>query len=572
MVKAIKRYAGLFKGVRLPWISLIILVAISVFDTVVGVETVTLTASIIDATQGTIKTDTLIQYAIFILSTGALGLSKDYFYQRVGQSISCGVRVKLWNKIMRLPSRYYDGENANELVSRVTSDSGSASTYFTLAVTLFSTIYGAVYAFKRLFSFETTLATWLLLIIPCTIGVGTLYSIVAYKAGFATNRTFASTTGYLAERVHNLRLIKAFVTEKVETAVSKNKFRKQYQAEFVLESTAAIMQLGIQILNVSCLAITFVVGGKMVADGTLTVGKLVAFYSLSGMIGLQMANLFMSGGAVFQVNGLVKKISHIMELDEESTVGKNFESEEDLRFEHVSFAYGEIPVLQDVNCTIRKGHVTAIIGTNGAGKSTMLKLLERMYQPAEGTIFVGGTDVGSYNITSWRQNFAIVAQDSPLMDGTVRENILYGVEREVTEEELVEAAKLANAYDFIMATPGGFDEPVGSGGTNFSGGQRQCIAIARAIMRKTPYLLLDEATSNLDALSENMVTSALDRLMEGKTTIMIAHSYRATKAADDVIIMKDGTVTETGTPQELLTNSEYYRMFARQTDKRESNV
>ena len=569
MVKAVKRYASIFKGVKLPWIGLLCLLAVRVFDTVVGVETVTLTASIIDATQNTIKTETLVRYAVFMLATGGLAMAENFFTEYSTLKIDCGVRVKMWNKLMRLPSRYYDGENGNELVSRVTRDSAAASSYFTLAINCFTTVYGAVYVFRRLFSFEPTLAAWLLLIIPCTIGVGAVYSVVGYKAGVATNKTFSATTGYLTERVHNLRLIKAFVTEKREIAVSKERFRRQYGAELVMELTVAIMQMGVQILSCVGLAVSFLVGGTMVANGTLTVGKLIAFYTLSGMVGMNMANLFMAGGAVFEVNGLVKRISHILDVEDESTEGQTFEDEDDLKFENVSFSYGDVPVLQGVSCTIRRGRVTAIIGTNGAGKSTLLKLLERMYQPTGGTIMVGGANVEEYSIPSWRRSFALVAQDSPLMDGTVRENMLYGVEREVSDEELIEAAKLANAYDFIMATPGGFDEPVGPGGTNFSGGQRQCIAIARAVMRRAKYLLLDEATSNLDAVCESMVTSALDRLMEGKTTIMIAHSYRATQLADDIIIMKDGVVAEAGTPEELLKNSEYYRMFARQTSKGE---
>lgn len=569
MVKAFKRYIGIFKGVKLPWFILFCVLAVAIFDTVVGVEAATLTASIIDASKNTIKSETLVRYAVLLLSTGALALIQDYLTEYSREKINYGVRMKMWNKLMRLPTKYYDGENANEMVSRVTTDSASASSYFSLAITCFTTVYGAVYVFKRLYSFEPTLTTWMLLIIPCTIGVGAVYAIVAHKAGFATNKTFASTTGYMAERLHNLRLIKAFVNEKHEIAVSKKRFRKQYGAELTLELTLAIMDIGMEVLSCVSLAITFLVGGSMVAKGTLTVGRLVSFYTLSSMVGLNMANLFMSGGAIFEVNGLVKKISHMFKLDDESTEGQTFESEGDLKFDHVSFAYSDVPVLQDVNCTIRKGRVTAIIGTNGAGKSTMLKLLERMYRPADGTITVDGNNIDDYSISSWRKSFALVAQESPLMDGTVRENMLYGVEREVSDEELIEAAKLANAYDFIMATPGGFDASVGPGGSNFSGGQRQCIAIARAIMRDAKYLLLDEATSNLDAVCEGMVTSALDRLMEGKTTIMIAHSYRATLSADDVIIMKDGTVVETGTPKELLENSEYYRMFARQTSREE---
>ena len=572
MVKAIKRYLSIFKGVKLPWISMIITLALAILEITAEVESATLTANIIDASRNTIKSDMLIQYAVLLISSGALLLLHTYFNERVSQSINLGVRTKMWDKLMRLPTKYYDGENANELVSRVTSDSASASSYFILFVNTLSIIFSTVIVFRRLFSFEPTLSAWMLLIIPCTIGVGTIYAIVGHKAGFATNKTFAATTGYMAERVHNLKLVKAFVMEKPETDASKTYFRKQYKAEMIMELTLAIMDVGSQVLSIVSMAIAFIAGGAMVANGTLTVGRLVSFYTLSGIIALNMTNFFTSAGTIFEVNGLVKKISHIFELDDEPTEGKPFETEDDIKLEHVSFAYNEIPVLKDVNCTIRKGCVTAIIGTNGAGKSTIFKLLERMYNVSEGAISIGETNINEYSIPSWRRQFALVAQNTPLMDGTVRENMLYGIERDVTDEELIEAAKLANAYDFIVATPGGFDEPVGAGGSKFSGGQRQCISIARAILRKTLYLLLDEATSNLDALSENMVTTALDRLMKGKTTVMIAHSYRATQEADDIIIMKDGTIAEMGTPAELLANSEYYRMFMRQTRDGDNNL
>ena len=154
-------------------------------------------------------------------------------------------------------------------------------------------------------------------------------------------------------------------------------------------------------------------------------------------------------------------------------------------------------------------------------------------------------------------------QKNPLIGGTVRENITYGLDREVSEEELIAAAKKANCYDCIMAKPDGFDEDVGLGGSNFSGGQAQCISVARAMLRNTDYLLLDEATSNLDVVSEAMVTEAMDHLMEGKTTVMIAHNFAATRNADYIIVMKDGTVEAAGTPEELQETNEYYRMFSK---------
>lgn len=210
------------------------------------------------------------------------------------------------------------------------------------------------------------------------------------------------------------------------------------------------------------------------------------------------------------------------------------------------------------------GMATAIIGGNGAGKSTLFKLLTRLYEPKSGAIRFGGDNIADFALTGWRDRcFAYVFQKDPLIGGTVRENITYSLDREVSEEELIAAAKKANCYDCIMAKPGGFDEDVGLGGSNFSGGQAQCISIARAMLRDADYLLLDEATSNLDVVSEAAVTEAMDHLMEGRTTIMIAHNFAATRNADYIIVMKDGTVEASGTPEELQETNEYYRMFSK---------
>ncbi len=567
MKKTLKRYVNIFKGVRLPWVWMLLLMAVTLLEITLGLESVEISASIIDASQSAIDTDKLVRYVVNLGLTLVTLMGQTYFSGVLSQKISAGVRVKVWDKLMRLPLGYYDTESANDLVSRVTSDSASASTYFTTSINFISTVYAGVVVFLRLFRLHVGLASWSLLIIPCTLGVGAIYSAISYHSALLGTRYNAKTTGYMTERVHNLRLIRALGAERYEKNKSAGIFKRQYWADLYGQGTVAFIVVGMQALGCMSLVISFVTGGKMVADGTLTIGTLVIFYGFSSAVSLHMSNLFMAFGAIIGANGALKKISQLLEQADEPEGGEEVAGEEDIVLDHVSFAYRDVPVLHDISCRIKAGCVTAIVGTNGAGKSTILKLLERMYAPNEGRILFGERKISEYNLTSWRHTLAIVAQDTPLMSGTVRENLTYGLGREVSDNELIEAVKLANAYDFIMEAPGGFDAEVGPGGSNFSGGQRQCLAIARAVIRAPRYLLLDEATSNLDAKCEADVATALDRLMEGRTTVMIAHSYRAAQAADEVIVMDAGHIVGMGSPEELLRTNTYYRIFARRADK-----
>ena len=255
---------------------------------------------------------------------------------------------------------------------------------------------------------------------------------------------------------------------------------------------------------------------------------------ITGIVSLQLMQFFMNVGSVSGTFGTMKKIAQIMDTDSEPDGGEPVpEVCADIEFDNVSFTYaGGQDVIKNLSVKIPMGKVTAVIGGNGAGKSTLFKLLLRLYEPKSGEIRF---------LTDWRDRFAVVSQRNPLIGSTVRENIAYGLDREVSDEELAETARRAN----------------------FSGGQGQCISIARAMLRNADYLLLDEATSNLDVVSEAEVTGAMDELMRDKTTIMIAHNYAATRNADYIIVMKDGVVEAAGTPDELLKTNEYYRIFVK---------
>ncbi len=562
-MKRIKRYQNIFREVRIPWVMLAVLLILNIVESHVFLEQTTLTADIIDTSQKAINANQLVRFIVVLLVNSALSISINYINGWTDQKLSHGVRNKLWNKLMHLPTRYYDQESGDTLVSRVTTDSDHSATYFNIAVKFVSTVYASAVAVRQMYRYSPQLTFYMLIAMPILLTISALVGKLSFTANKKAQVAFADALGYLVERTRNLRLIKAARMEHAEQQAGKKRFDRQFQVSLLSTTVNSLTAALIPIFGGVGIVVSFVMGGRLVQEGVITVGKLVGFYTLSGLLSAHMPTFLQLYTSLKEANGRLDKVAELLETPDEKQEGIEFDvADADLVAENVSFSYSDTPTLNGVNFRIPKGQITAIVGPNGAGKSTLFKLLERMYDPDSGMLRFGEEDIKKYDLSSWRGSFAIVSQDKPLLSGTVRENILYGVRRKVEEDELIRVAKLANIYDFVMATPGGFDAPVGMGGSNFSGGQRQCIAIARAMMRNPDYLLLDEATSNLDAKSEKMVSQALTNLMKGRTTVMIAHNYSATRDATHIVVMKDGKVEAEGSPEKMLASNEYYRAFA----------
>ena len=560
----LKEYLRIFQGVPIPWIILLLVLLISMAESQLFVQQATLTADIIDGTQQAVNTARLIRFVGVTIAKAIVNILIIVLGGYAYQKINLGVRDRLWDKLMKLPTRYYDGENGDALVSRVTTDASQSYIYFRVCIQLVTAIYAATVACLQMFKYSPLLTRYILLLIPVILFLTWLFGKLNFIAGTKGQTTFSKTLAYLVERTRNLRLIKAARMEKAEETQGQSLFHSQFRAGLwaVFNNSSSVLLM--EILAAASIAVIFIGGRGLVMKGEISVGKLLGFYTITSMMLIRLIELLMLYGNFRSGNGQLRKVAEILNAPEETQEGEELDSgDEDIVVDHVSFSYGDRPALADVSFCIPKGKVTAVIGSNGAGKSTLFKLLERMYDPDEGRILFGKMDIRSYNVRSWRESFAIVSQDKPLLSGTVRENILYGTRRKVSEEELDYVARQACVYDFVMATPGGYEAPVGMAGGNFSGGQRQCIAIARAMMRNPDYLLLDEATSNLDANSEHLVSLALSNLMKGRTTVMIAHNYSATRGADHIVVMKDGHVEAEGTPEELLETNEYYREFAK---------
>ena len=559
------RYFSVLRGVKLPWLVILCSFAFSAATMTTELQVATLTANIIDTSQKAINGQVLLSYIGTVAVSAVFTILGNYFTRRMEESVTLGVRTKLWQKIMHLPARYYDEDNGDGLVTRVTSDASAPADLFSVVVSFVVCVVTTVQGFVQLFSYNATLAAYSLLVIPLTLVVCVVYGKLQFHLGVYATTTVAGSMAYLAERVRNFRLIKSAVAERLESSKGNKTFKEMYKADFLNWLMVAGYQLASGLFSILFIVVAFVIGGQLIPKGEATIGDLTGFYMITGIVSLQLMQFFMNVGAVSGAFGTMKKMAEIMDTDAEPVEGEKVpETHDDLVFDQVNFAYQEgDPVLRGLSLRIPAGKVTAIIGGNGAGKSTLFKLMARLYEPESGEIRLGDRNVKNFNLTDWRDQFAYVSQKDSLIGGTVRQNITYGLDRQVDDEELIAAAKKANCYDCIMEKPNGFDEDVGLGGSNFSGGQGQCISIARAMLRNARYLLLDEATSNLDAVSEAMVTEAMDKLMEGRTTILIAHNYAATRNADYVIVMKEGAVEAAGTPQELQKSNEFYKMFSK---------
>lgn len=559
-----KKYFSVFKGVKLPVILILLTLVSSIVMQSSELEMATMTADIIDATQTAVNGKSLINYITTAALVAVANILSVYFEIRMEETINHRIRVKLWNKFMHLPAKFYDTDNGNTLISRITSDAAAPSSLFTVAVSFVSCTYTTIAAFVKLYDYNTYLANISLLIIPLTLIASVVFGIIQFKIGVYGTVTMSGSLGYIAERVNNFRLIKSAVAEKAELKKGSQTFKRMYIADFLSWLTVSGYQLCRCLFSIMFIVVVFVIGGSFVSKGILSIADLTAFYMITGTVSIQLMQFFMNVGSVAGTFGTMKKIAEISDAVSETSGNETVpETACDIVFENVDFSYDdEHTVLKNVSFKIPKGKVTAIIGGNGAGKSTVFKLLSRLYDPQSGTIYYGDKNITDFRLENWRDKFAVVSQNTPLISGTVRENITYGIEREISEEELIAVAKRANCYDFITEKPNGFDEEVGLDGSNFSGGQAQCISIARAMLRNADYLLLDEATSNLDVVSEAAVTDAIDKLTENRTTVMIAHSFAATRNADYVIVMSDGVAEAAGTPQELLERNEYYKLFS----------
>jgi ATP-binding cassette, subfamily B, bacterial len=488
---------------------------------------------------------------------------QEYVITNVGQLVMHDLRRLLYHHIHRLSLDEHDKKTTGDLIGRVTNDIDSVQDFVSSAllriVTSVLTLLGIVGVMLYM-SWRFTLIS---------LSVAPLLFLVVYSftrriknASREVRKKEGELISVIQEVLSSVRVVKAFAREDYE----ERRFARQSMenVETVLLARSIKMKLApvvdIMVALATCLMLGY--GSRLVLAGQLTAGDLVVFLFYLGKMYKPMRELSKMTATVSKASVGMERIREVFEI--ESAVhdvprarrAKTFKG--NIEFEKVSFAYDPAqPILTNISFKIAPGQIAAFVGPTGEGKTTIINLIARFYDPAAGTIRVDETDIRAFTMKSLRDQISFVLQDTALFHTPVWENIAYG-RPEATRAEIIRAAEVANAHEFIEKLPEGYDTVVGQRGVTLSGGQRQRIAIARAVIRNTPILILDEPTSGLDAQSEQAVFEALERLMKNKTSIVIAHQLATILHADIIFVVKDNQLTERGTHEELIAARGFY--------------
>lgn len=478
--------------------------------------------------------------------------------------IDKGFRKLVWNKLLHSPISLFDKEKPNELVSRTAADTSNISMIFSYIIpSTIGMLYFTYTTIQELFSYNWSLGAIQLAYIPIYLGLTIWYGSWQYKTNKKVQEKLSKLTQFLSELLGNMPLIKAFANEKKEEKRGRDIVDGFYKASLVrsLIDWAEVPVSGVLSLIQSVIVI--ISGIYLVSRDIITIDIWIAYFLYVDMLYGVLNTFVYMYLDVKRSQGATSRISELLDGEEEEYNGiKAIEKiDENLAFENVSFGYGEKQVLSNISFNVPYGKTTAIVGESGGGKTTILSLIQRFYKPNSGEIKFGNTSINELNLKEWRNVFSYVSQDSPLLSGTIKENIIYGVNREVSEEELIEVSKVANLLEVVDAFPNKFETQVGESGSKLSGGQRQRIAIARALLRDSQVLLLDEPTTNLDNQSEKTIQEAMDNLLKDRTTIVIAHDLSTIKDANQIVVIDSGEVKGIGTHDELLKNNEVYKLL-----------
>lgn len=494
--------------------------------------------------------------AIFIVR-GLFWYGQNYLMSYVGQSVIIDIRAAVFKKLQRLSVSFYDKNKTGTIMSYVTNDVNALQSamventieMITEGFILIGSGVAMIYLDWRLTLF--TVCTF-----PVVLWFMEFFGKKIRKTGGRIQECTADITSVLQESVASARVIKSFVREDYEVdrfdVENKANFRANMKNAQLMATLTPVVEL------VAAIGVTMIIwyGGNNVINGTITAGSLVAFLTYAVNISNPIKRLTRVIGNIQKALAAAQRVFMIIDMPEEIAESRDAkqlpEVSGKVEFQNVSFAYNDKGnVITDLSFSVKPGEVIAIVGPSGAGKSTIANLLPRFYDVNKGDIKIDGHSVREVTLDSLREQVGIVPQETMLFNGSVYNNILYG-RLDATKEEIEAAAKAANAHDFIMQLTDGYETKLGDRGVNLSGGQRQRIAIARAILKNPRILILDEATSALDTESERVVQEALDRLMVGRTSFVIAHRLSTVKNADKILVLEKGNLVESGTHDELL--------------------
>ncbi len=520
---------------------------------------------IIAGNYGASLTRIILMFIGLALIQGSFTFISGWLASKTAESTTRRLRNYLFDHLQRLPYAYHAEAKTGDLIARASSDVDAINRFFgEQAIGIGRIVLMFIVNFIALLQLNTRLALYSVIAIPIIVTVSIFFFKRVSKAYEAYQEQEATLSNRLQENLTGVRVVKAFARQGYESY----KFDQENWQKFRLgKKLLRLHSLFWPVSDIVCgaqMLTSFLLGAVMALNGTITLGTYMAFASLVIWIIWPMRGL---GRLIVQTStGMVsyKRVSEILKKEREPLTEGDYHPDGDvdggIKFDHVSFQYEENnPVLIDVNFSCQPGDVIALLGSTGSGKTSLVNLLPRFYDANEGKITLDGVDITQYTRKYLRSQIGIVEQEPFLFSRTIKENITYGVHREVEEEEIIQAAKFAAIHDVIEEFPKGYDTLVGERGVTLSGGQKQRVAIARALLKNPRILILDNSTSSVDTETEAQIRAALEHLMQNRTTFIIAHRIQSVMDADHILVFDKGKIIQKGTHEELMNQSGMYK-------------
>ena len=518
--------------------------------------------NIFSSSQNLTLNEVTLLFICLLVLQAAFSFLRVYTFTQVSEKSMRDLRKELYTKIITLPITFFEKSRVGELMSRITSDVTQLQDVLSITLAeLFRQVFTLVGGVILISLISGKLTLFMLSTFPFLVVAAIVFGRFIRKNSKKVQDELAKTNIIVEETLQSVNVVKAFTNERLE--VNRYSTSIQNVVDYALKAATfrgGFISFIILVLFGGVVGVVWY-GGNLVLTGELAFQDLFTFILYTGFIGGSVGGLGDMYAQIQRTIGASERILEIIDEKSEVDVSRNLnfkKAKGNISFENVGFSYPSRPdvvVLKDISLEIKSGEKIAIVGHSGAGKSTIVQLLMKLYPLNKGKILIDGQDIATQDVTELRSNIAVVPQEVMLFGGTIYENIAYG-KPTATENEVFEAARKANALEFVESFPDKFQTIVGERGVKLSGGQRQRVAIARAILRNPSILILDEATSALDSESEKLVQDALDELMKNRTTIIIAHRLATIRNVDTIYVIKDGEIAETGTHEELIMTDE----------------
>ncbi|MGD8209307.1 MAG: ABC transporter ATP-binding protein [Desulfobacterales bacterium] len=510
----------------------------------------------------------LLVIAVF-LTKGIAAYGSSYLLNHIGQTVIMRLRNRLYDHIQELPLAFFQREKTGDLMSRITNDVAVISSMFTSAITGsirdFFTIIGLL---SVTFFLIPKLAIYAFVVLPLAAFPIFHFGRKIRRVRLGAQEALADMSAFLHETLLGTKIVKAFGMEDHEKKRFAEKSRKIFRLEMKEARVRAMSSPIMELLGGAGIAFIIWYGGKDVIAGTYSFGTFMSFLTAVGFLYQPLKKISKLNNSIQRGLAATERIFDILErksdIIEAPSPIRIARGPHYIEFNKVSFKYDTTMVLEDINLTVKSGEIVALVGMSGGGKTSLVNLIPRFYDVTEGAVLIDDVDIRNLSISALRQQIAVVTQEPILFNDSVHNNIVYGCQ-DASQQQIIQVAKDAYAYDFIASFPDGFNTSIGELGGRLSGGQKQRICIARALLKNAPILILDEATSSLDSESETLVQKALGNLMQGRTTFIIAHRLSTIGYAHRILVIEDGRIVEKGVHEQLLARrGEYYKLYRMQ--------